>query len=299
MSNLIPSSQEPPGRESIIRNIPATASVNSATLADAMTAFTTPPTIAEAGADLAFAIESHIEHYFRATFHGDGVTIDPAFVRLNNGDQHPFANFALMRHDADHAALERAIEPLLETPAPIGVMLPAGRTDLIEILMARGFSDVEVEPAMAVDLEGLSSVEIPAGCELIEVDESGDGAWCDAMATGYEIPRSVADQVGPVAARREGVDRGIRHYALTREGRMVATSSVFMREGFAGVYCVATVAEERGKGLGACVTANPLKQACDRGYRTGVLQASAMGESVYRRLGFETYGALQMRLRLS
>jgi hypothetical protein len=44
--------------------------------------------------------------------------------------------------------------------------------------------------------------------------------------------------------------------------------------------------EVRRKGVGAQVTRYPLMQARGMGYKVGVLQASEMGYSVYRSLGF-------------
>jgi GNAT superfamily N-acetyltransferase len=69
-------------------------------------------------------------------------------------------------------------------------------------------------------------------------------------------------------------------------GRRVATSALVPAGGLAGVYAVSTLPEARGRGIGAAMTAFPLLEARARGYRVGALQATAMGLSVYRRLGF-------------
>jgi predicted acetyltransferase len=60
----------------------------------------------------------------------------------------------------------------------------------------------------------------------------------------------------------------------------------------AGIYCVATTPEARGKGIGAEMTLVPLLEARAMGYKIGILQSSKMGEGVYRRLGFGEYGRL-------
>jgi len=61
---------------------------------------------------------------------------------------------------------------------------------------------------------------------------------------------------------------------------------MFLGAGSAGIYHVDTVEAARGQGFAAAVTSAALFAAREGGYRYGVLTASALGEPVYRRLGF-------------
>lgn len=90
----------------------------------------------------------------------------------------------------------------------------------------------------------------------------------------------------------------MEYYAIRKAGRIVATSMLCKHDGLAGVYCVATIPEERGNGLGAYVTAEPLRKAYTEGYRVGVLQSTAAGYGVYRRLGFMDLAAVSLFVRL-
>jgi ribosomal protein S18 acetylase RimI-like enzyme len=83
-----------------------------------------------------------------------------------------------------------------------------------------------------------------------------------------------------------GLDLPVRNYLGYLNGRPVSTSTVFYGGGVAGIYCVSTLPEARGKGIGAAITLKPLQEARDMGYRVGVLQSSEMGFNVYKKLGF-------------
>lgn len=250
-------------------------------------------------AGLGSVIERQFETFCRAMVRGDKVTSEPGFVRLRTGEMHPLANFTVVSRPDDAAALDAATATLRDLAAPSAVVFAGeGSAAALKSLKSWGYALAETMPAMAVDLDRLAAATEPKGCrfEVIGVDRDGD--WCDAFAAGYGVPRSVAACFGPAAASRSGTGGAIRHFAITRGGAIVSTSALFCEGGLAGIYAVATPEQERGQGLGACATARPLEIARAEGYRTGILQASQMGAPVYRRLGFESYGALSLFVRM-
>lgn len=159
--------------------------------------------------------------------------------------------------------------------------------DLGERLRAHGFEGVP-EPGMAVELESLAEVELPQGLRVDRI-ESPDGL--DA----YERVLSLGFGEGPREARwvramygRIGLGDRVpwRHFLGTLDGRPVATASLFLAAGAAGLYFVCTVPELRGRGIGAAISRAALLGAGPLGLRLGVLGSSPMGHGVYRRLGF-------------
>jgi ribosomal protein S18 acetylase RimI-like enzyme len=78
-----------------------------------------------------------------------------------------------------------------------------------------------------------------------------------------------------------------RHYLASIGGDPVATCSLFLGAGVAGVYDVSTLPERRRRGIGAAITHFAMADARANGYRMAILHASSLGLGMYRSLGFE------------
>lgn len=74
----------------------------------------------------------------------------------------------------------------------------------------------------------------------------------------------------------------------------VATSFLFVNEDSAGVYLVSTKKSHRKKGIGQEMTTQCLKRAKELDCKTVELQATELGRSVYRTLGFEEQGVIDV-----
>jgi len=164
-------------------------------------------------------------------------------------------------------------------------------SDLGARLGARGFQATEV-PGMATELNSLpEKVELPESLviKLVESDEELE-IWCRVLCTALEMPDFVADAFFDFS-KSVGFDPHLpyRNYLGYLKDVAVATSSLLLAAGVAGIYNVTTLKAERRKGIGTAMTAVPLVEARSIGYRVGTLHSSESGFRVYRNMGFKEY----------
>ena len=164
--------------------------------------------------------------------------------------------------------------------------------DLGQRLMAQGFTSGGGEPGMAAFLPALNEqISTPLGFMVERVrDETQLALWARTLAVDFGEGEREANWVAEVY-RKIGLGDDVpwRHYLGHLDSEPVATSSMFLGAGVAGIYFVLTVPHARGRGIGAAITLAALRDARDRGYRVGVLGASEPGFPVYERLGFRQY----------
>ena len=157
--------------------------------------------------------------------------------------------------------------------------------DLASRLEKAGLSRDET-PSMAIEIKDLRmprcpegfTIEAPKGIK--EVD-----AWARLMVDAYGLSSGYTEPfvklVHDISQRKDFFP-----YTGLLEGLPVATAFIFLSDGVAGVYSVATVPSARRKGIGAYITAAPLLDAKERGYEVSILHATKMGFPVYERLGY-------------
>ena len=165
--------------------------------------------------------------------------------------------------------------------------------DLGKRLEAHGLIYTGEWSGMAVDLLALN--ENVSASPSLRIDEVGDREtlreWRHPFTVGYQFPEYVATTFYDLFATQGfGSHLPWRLYLGWLAGAPVVTSSLFVGAGVAGIYWVATVPEARRQGVGAAITLAPLRAARAMGYRVAILQATQMGQDVYRQLGFQEYG---------
>lgn len=259
------------------------------------------PSIAALGTNVTVVTEKHIERAFRHVLRGPMVVSERRFVRLITGKPHPFGNLAIVSDPHDLEGVEAAVEPLLKCGAPAAVLLPGlAAAAVVGWLCENGCEAHEAMPAMAVDIDALRPTHLPTGYSLSRVGSGPEGDdWAKAFSAGYELPREVGEAFSPnMIHATTAADAPMQYFAIRRNEQIVCTSALCLADGVAGIYCVATIPEERGKGLGAHATAEPLRLVRQLGYGVGVLQSSPAGHSLYRTLGFADVGSVALYLKI-
>lgn len=143
------------------------------------------------------------------------------------------------------------------------------------------------EPAMVLD-HRLADAKPPPGVELRRVESEVDAAaygriMGEAYAT-YGMPAEFGSAlVGRLAVL---CAPHIVTFLASLEGEPAAGAMLIATHGVAGVYWVGTTPAARGHGLAELCTRAAGNAGFDLGARVAALQASVMGEPIYRRMGY-------------
>ncbi|MGB2694523.1 MAG: GNAT family N-acetyltransferase [Dehalococcoidia bacterium] len=167
--------------------------------------------------------------------------------------------------------------------------------DVPALLQARGLEQVDPLVGMAIDLPAIADDAPPhAGFSIERVrDLAGLQRWAVAYIGGFGMAEAAGCAMFDIyTAAGFADDVPFRHYVGMLNGAPVASSTLFLGNGVAGVWHVSTAQAARRLGIGAAMTLAPLRDARALGYQVGTLYASAMGAGVYRRLGFEEYTSM-------
>lgn len=246
--------------------------------------------------DLIRAIESNAAELLMAMgAAGGGEQRDAGGVRWTIGGSPIDYHNAVVEAGLSAETADLAIAESLQAMKTHGVpgcwhvgpsMRPA---DLGSRLVRAGFHHGGGEPGMAVELSALQEKPAVDGLEIRRVrDDETLAVWAETLACGFGEGAKEAQWVAEVY-RRLGYDDPCRHYLGFLGGEPVATTTIYLTPGVAGVYFVMTIPEARRRGIGAAITHTSLCEARDSGFEYGVLGSSSAGRSVYTGLGFREY----------
>ena len=176
---------------------------------------------------------------------------------------------------------------------------PADRPeDLPRLLVAHGFvEDDETVPGMVADLAALPAGLLPSGVEIELVrDERALAEVCEVLMAGFEMPPVAGEAIARLGVLGFGDDMPLHTFIARLDGKAVATSLGVMTGGATALFNIATLPEARGRGVGRAVTLAAMRDGAIHEARIAVLQSSAMGHSVYARIGFRDFAEYRVFL---
>jgi predicted GNAT family acetyltransferase len=188
------------------------------------------------------------------------------------------------RADDAVSELAPAMAQVEKLGLPFGVLLRSTAAPRLEAEARRlGLSSVARIPAMVV-AEGQLRERGTAGLRVVRVHERADlNRALALMAAGFGEPAALFRPLyQPAIAELPWMTI----YVALVDDEPVSTAMSSLRRGGVGIFNVATPPHLRGRGYGAAVTARAAQDGFAAQAELAWLQASPMGEPVYRRMGF-------------
>jgi GNAT superfamily N-acetyltransferase len=191
----------------------------------------------------------------------------------------------------DAGALATALDELDRLYREAGVAawtvwVPEFDREAIDALEAAGHAFDGSPQAMSVRLDSFRRAEVGDLDWTTNVERADLGRINDLA---YGAP----DGAGMAAALSSPPD-AMRLYAARVGGQSVCVLGTFDHGADLGFYFVATHPDHRGRGLASRLMTVAVDEGRDRGLETSSLQGSAMGQPVYRRLGYTDDFALHL-----
>jgi GNAT superfamily N-acetyltransferase len=128
--------------------------------------------------------------------------------------------------------------------------------------------------------------------------ERDRAAYQEVMEAAWGIYGIDRDSISPFFARREALEGPRTRAVLAWVGsEAVAGAILYALHGIAGIGWVGTLPSASRRGYGAAVTWRAVAAGLERGLRFASLQASPLGQPVYRRMGFRTVSRYDVFVR--
>lgn len=165
-------------------------------------------------------------------------------------------------------------------------------TDLGRRLIRRGLMEVVKAPGMAIDLQKLNE-DVAVRPDLV-IEPVKDlktlRKWTSVYMASFDFSVSEIKAFFETYAHCSFAEQfPLRHYIGWLNRKPVATATLFLSNGVAGLYNVGTHPHMRVRGIGRTISLAALHEARSMGYQTSILQSTHMGFHLYRQLGFQEY----------
>ena len=240
-------------------------------------------------------------HYMALCVPGAEVHFDADFRMIVTGLPHSLGNMVLrctLSGEQLRAKVAAVVKRFRENGLPMGWFLNTEleRQNLAPLLLDEEFERTVEFPAMVAPLQDLGRVRPDTpDCKIQEVLtlESLE-VWMDVLQRVFKTPEGLSPLfTSPLTLKGMGPDQPLRYFIASVSGVAVGVSAAYCHGSVAGIYCVGTLEEARGRGVGSAVTFAAMETSAQTGMTRAILQASPLGGPVYKRLGFRPVGMHQ------
>lgn len=205
-------------------------------------------------------------------------------------------NYVLSAHFTEENAPNRILHVLdhykqFHLPFSWWVSESDSPSTLGDLLLNQGFTLKEKNIGMYIDLSTFHFSPTTSPLSFHRIESSLHlKAFADVIVAiqEFEEPLQLFDLIyshlPPVIYRGKS---SLEMYVAYLEDIPVVTGILVTHANVAGIYYVATIPEQRKKGIGTAMMQFLLNRAKEKGYFISVLQASDQGLSLYERLGYK------------
>jgi hypothetical protein len=209
------------------------------------------------------------------------------WVRANNADWPSCIFYANFKNFDANLEIESVKSLIQSNNAPDGWTVGplTYPKNLGKLLLKHNFIEVFHQTGMALNLFKMKgSTSINTGLSIKKVKNSSDlNSWSKVVSNVFHIN---LDQ--ELLAYLKG-QREVALYIGLYQNTCVSALLLYLIPGVAGLHAVSTLQEFRNQSFALTMSSRALLDARELGYKYGVLQASSMGQFVYKKLGFRKY----------
>jgi len=211
-------------------------------------------------------------------------------VACSTGRRAGFFNPVIVLEPVPPADLAAALDWMADRGHAYSVRIRDDVEDaaLRDVLVDHGLvREAWVEPAMVMTPLPAPPSR-PAGLEIVEATEATLDAFYAANTAAFDLPAAAVEMVRDLTPPEIIGDPDIRLFGGYLDGAPAGCAFAIRSPGVVGVYAVGTASTARRRGVGTAMTWVAIDAGRTWGCRAATLQASAMGEPIYRAMGFET-----------
>lgn len=159
---------------------------------------------------------------------------------------------------------------------------------LEKILKDKGYKAGR-EPGSAgmIIFDKIKSAEIPKGYRLKEVKNQKEiYDFMGVVEEAFEKEEEVAQKM--FSSSDVLVGPNVKSFLIYEGDKAVSAGITVLSPQIAGIYYIATLESQRGRGIGSYIVKISSNEGFEKGKEAVILQASELGESVYKKLGYKT-----------